>query len=479
MRMGRTLGLVLAGGGLLAVSPSVARADDDASLKERLRQLEQQVTELKGQFDRRVEEPLSDQVDRHLQEQEKGVLWVDRNGKALGKAVDSVWVTAWLRGRPTWSDNTFDLNDDTDDEGFATFFRGGLGIGANLKGKVSMFIGLDFAGTWGNTTTLYGNDTPTATTVQEAYIDGLYSKHLNLDTRIGRFEMQYGDEYVIGRTEFAQASTYFDGVKVGRNVEGSGLTWDLFGAKLVDGFKNPLTPTPDDSAYMAGVYANYYAFENKTRLPGGLEPYYIVVWDAQEAPGAVPAVADPKDTHTAGFRWYGEKATKDRSGIGWNINANAQYNSQWKWSTDSRLTYTNPNMKGKPMVFGQFAYASGDVDGVTGYNPLWQDGHGRFGWADQFAFTNLALAGVGMHMHPREGLTYGLEGRSIHQARSTRALSSRQLAWEIDFVVMHKYSDNVAVEFAYSYIYWRDARNAAGDRADDAQRAYLQVVVSF
>ena len=494
MRMGKTLVLALAGGGLVAAAPAVALADDDPTLQDRIQQLERQIRELKDQVDGRTggaAEPLSVQVDRYLQEQEKGSLWVDRNGKPLSKVVDSLWITAWLRGRPTWSTNATDMETELDDEGFNTFFRGGLGVGANLKEKVSVFVELDFVGTWGNTslpsgslpgtppTSMFTNDTPTTPTIQEAYVKGLYSKRLRMDTLIGRFEMEYGDEYVVGRTEFLQAGSYFDGVKIGRDYEKMGFSFDAFGAKLVDGNRNALTPTPDDSAYAFGILGNWYKFEGKSKMPGGLEPYYIVVWDAQEGPGATPAVPDPYDTHTAGLRWYGEKATKDHAGMGWNINANAQYNRGWEWSTDSRVHYTMTNMKWKPKVFGQFAYASGDHDGVGGYNPLWQDGHGRFGWADQFPFTNLEVAGVGVHVTPVEGLTYGVEGRSIHQARETVLSGNRQLAWEGDFVVMHKYSDNVDVEFAYSLVAWRNVPNSLGAPADNVQRAYLQVVVSF
>jgi hypothetical protein len=222
---------------------------------------------------------------------------------------------------------------------------------------------------------------------------------------------------------------------------------------------------------MAGIYGDFYGFQDKTKMPGGLEPYYIWVYNGLQAPGT-PAPF-PRDIHTGGFRWYGEKATKDHAGIGWNINANLQYLKELGWSTDSRVHYTMTNMKWKPEVFGQVAYASGDHDGVTGYNPLWQDGHGRYGWADQFVFSNLMVFGVGAKISPKEGLSYALEGRSIHQARSTTALSSKQLAWEADFVVTHKYSDNVAVEAAYSYVILRELPG------DDVQRLYLQVVVSF
>lgn len=470
MGMGKALGLALAGGGLLAVASPMARAGDDASVADRLQQLENEVKELKARRDAAAE-PLAVQGDRALQAEEKGALWVDRNGKPLTKVLDSVWVQGWLRARPTWSDNTLDRDDSFDDEGFNTFFRGGLGFGAHLKGKVSVFVGLDFAGTWGNTTTLIGNDTPTATTVQEAYVDGLYSKQLNWDTRVGRFQMEYGDEYVFGNTEFAQASTYFDGVRLGHNYEKAGFKVDVFASKLVDGFKNPLTPTPDDSAYMAGFYGDWYGFQDKSKMPGGLEPYYVWIYNGLQAPGT--ATPDPDDVHTGGIRWYGEKATKDHAGIGWNVNANAQYMGDMNWSTDSRVHYTMVNMKWKPKVFGQFAYASGDHDAVSGYNPLWQDVHGRYGWADQFVFSNLEVFGVGASVSPTETLTVGLEARSIHQARSTAVENDKQVAWEGDLVLNHKYNDNVSVEAAYSFVHFREVPG------DDVQRAYVQVVVSF
>jgi hypothetical protein len=473
MRMGKALGLALAGGGLIAAVPGVARAGEDPSLQDRIRQLEQQVQELRDNQDRRSEgaaEPLAAQVDRYLQEQEKGLLWVDKNGKPLGKVVDSIWITAWLRGRPTWSNNASDFSNATNDNSVATMFRGGLGVGAKLKEKVSLYVGMDFAGTWGSTTSTYTNDTPTTPTLQEAYIDGLYSKYLNMGTRIGRFEMEYGDEYVIGRTEFAQATTFFDGIRFTRNMEKSGFSYDVFAAKLVDGNKSSVAASPNDSVYMAGFYGNYYGVEGKAGVPGGVEPYYIWVWNGQQAPGTTTPT--PRDTHTGGFRWFGEKSSKDHAGVGWDVDANMQYFKELMWSTDSRVHYTLTNSRYKPVVFGQFAYAAGDHDGVSGYNPLWQDGHARYGYGDVFTFSNLEVFGAGVHLTPAENWMWGIEGRSIHQARSTVLNSGKQLAWDYDLVVKHKYSDNVDVELAYSYVVMRTA-------ADNVQRLYLQVTVSF
>lgn len=472
----KALGLALAGAGFLGAAPAVALADEDANLQDRIRDLEAQVQELRQQIGTRpADDSLSSQVDRYLQEKEKGSLWVDKHGKPLQKVVDSIYPTMWLRARPTWSDNYFDQDDDVDDEGFQTFWRARLGLGANLKDGVGMFMELDSNGTWGNTSTLFVNDTPSTPTVQQAYVTGVMAKHIRMDTKMGRFEMEFGDEYVMGITDFAQTSVYHDGIMLSRDYEKQGFKFDLWAVKLVDGSKNPLTPTPDDSAYMAGIYGNWYGGQAKTGMPGTLEPYYILIWDKQEAPGT--ATPNPDDIHTAGLRWYHDMATKDRAGLGWNLNGNVQYQDELKWSTDSRLTYTMPTMKYKPKVFGQVAYASGDRTD-PGYNPLFQDGHARFGWADFFSFTNIAILGGGVHLTPRENWTVGGEGRVINQARSTTALSQKRIAYELDFLVQHQYSDHVAVELVYSFVNFRDLDLATGP-ASNVQRAYLQVVVAF
>lgn len=480
MRLGKSLGLALAGCGLLAVAPS-ARADEDASLQDRLKDLEKQVLELKSQLGaRETAEPLSVQVEKYLQEQEKGSLWVDRNGKPLGKTIDSMWFTMNVRVRPTWSKNLFDLTDGVDDEGWMTLQRSRLGVGANLHEGVSAYIELDMVGTWGNSTTRYANDGgfAVAPTVQQAYIDGLYAKQLGAKTRLGRFEMSYGDEFVIGDRDFFQAGLAFDGAWMSKNYEGHGFSMDAFAVKLVDGFKNPTTGTPDDSVYAMGVYGNWYGSEGKTGLPGGMQPYFILVKDQADVPG-VPG-GTTRDVSTLGTYWFGDKATKDQGGVFWNVNLAGQWFGDLFWATDSRVGYTMSSTKWMPKFFGQFVYAAGDHDnpGGAGYNPLFQDVHGRFGYADLFALSNLMIFGGGLHLTPVEGLTYGIEFRSIHTARDfAGGGDSNRLAFETDLVVKHKYSENVDFEAAYSLVHWRSASNTGG--ADDVQVGYFNVVLSF
>ena len=480
MKMGKSLGLALAGCGLLAVAP-VARADEDASLQDRIRDLEKTVLELKEQAARQQSaEPLSVQVERYLQEQEKGSTWTDKNGKALGKAVDSAWVSMYLRIRPTWSKNNFDFTDGIDDEGTTTLTRDKLGVGARLHDGLAAYLELNMAGTWGNASSAYANDggfviTPS---LQQAYIDGLWNKQLGAKTRVGRFEMAYGDEYVIGDRDFSPTGLAFDGARISKNWESNSFSADFLFAKLVDGFKNGTTPTPDDQIYLLGVYGNYYGMEGKTGLPGGFEPFYLCVKDQADPVG--PLAVWTHDVHTFGVHWYGDKATKDKGGLGWNVNLSGQYFKEMTWGTDSRLMYTMSSSKWTPKVFAQWAYAGGDHGNAGGakYNPLFMDGHGRFGYSDLIGFSNLNLYGLGLHVTPVDGLTYGVEVRSDNVARNfAGGSSSKGIGTEYDFVVKHHYSENVDIEAAYAWVNFRHNGNTGG--ADDTQLAYVNLVLSF
>ena len=516
MRLGKSLGLALAGCGLLAVAPS-ALADEDASLQGRIQELEKTVLELKSQLGaKEAAEPLSVQVEQYLQEQEKGAFWLDRNGKPLSKAIDSMWVTASIRVRPMWSKDLFHYtaghggyvgsggysggypypkakqgwplglyspSADYDDEGWQTLQRTRLGIGANLHADVSAFIELDMNGTWGNASSYYANDSgfTQVPTLQQSYIEGLYTNQLNAETRIGRFEMSYGDEFVIGDRDFFQTGLAFDGIWLSKNYENHGFSVDFFATKLVDGYKNGSRPGANDSVYAMGLMGDWYGSEDKTGVPGGMQPYLIFVKDQNDDPGVSPPnTGGTRDVTTLGVYWFGDKATKDQGGIFWNADAAIQYFKQIHWATDSRVGYTMSNTKWTPKFWGQFAYASGDKDGFAGagYNPLWMDVHGRYGYSDIFTFSNLVVYGIGAEVSPVENLSYGVEGRSMHIARTFKGGGGgKNLAWAFDFIVKHQYSENVDFEAAYSIVHWRDTLNTGN--AYDVQVAYFNIVLGF
>lgn len=473
MTMGRSFRLALAGCGLLVGLPATALAgDEDASLKDRIQQLEQQVQELRQELGNRPattsSEPLSDQIDRYLQEQEKGSLWKDRHGNPLSKSVKSMWVTGSLRTRPEYWDNYIDFSDAGDDSGVQTFTRARLGIGANLDRGAAVYLELNMPGSWGDAATTYGNDGGSLVTpaLYQAYATGLLADTLGWGTQIGRFEMSYGNEFVIGDGDFFQTGMYFDGARLTKDYTDSKTKVDVMYAKLVEGYKGL---SPDDNVYLLGAYASMY--------DRGIDAYYLLVKNNNDHAGGGATV---RDVHTAGVRYTGNKYRDGEGGFGWDIDAAGQFSRDWAFGVDARAHYKMGNRGWAPKIWGQLAYASGDKDPAdTSYNPLFQDAHGRYGYSDLWFFSNLVVAGAGVEASPREDLVYGAAVRSYHLARTpagSPAGKSDRLAWEFDFYVKHDWSANVAIEAAYAYVQWRSS-NTTG--LDDVQRAYVNVVVSF
>jgi hypothetical protein len=487
--MGRLSGIALLGAGLLAAAPATARAgEEDADMKKRIEDLESQLLELRQELGRRGsdDESLSVQIDRYLDNHEKGELWRDRHGNPLSKSLDHVILSASARLRSEYWDNYADATNSFDDSGVQTFTRYRLGIGADLHDGIGMFLEMNMAGAWGNMSTV-PYSTPVGATdagftitpsLYQGYVTGVLSETLGMDTTIGRFEMAYGTEYVLGDNDFFAAGLSWDGVVLSKDWSDNGFSLDVIYSKIVDGYKSGVNGV-DDPIYLFALMGNWYGSQDSTGAPGSVEPYYILIKDNSDVAGN-PSLGgvDTKDIHTTGLRWHGDKSSQEKGGLAWNLDANHQYSFNHEFSADALMQYKMSDTKWQPTIWGQLAYASGDQNNVLEtYNPLFMDVHGRFGYSDFWTFSNLAVGGIGAEIHPQENLTYGVSARSMHAARAVAPATSRQLAWQYEFYVMHDMTDNVSVEAAMSYIKWRGGRATTG--LDDVQRAYVNLVVAF
>ncbi|MHC4822229.1 MAG: alginate export family protein, partial [Planctomycetota bacterium] len=312
----------------------------------------------------------------------------------------------------------------------------------------------------------------------QGYVTGVGSEYINMDTLVGRFEASYGDEYVIGDNDFYAAGLSWDGVVLSKDWAANGFSLDVIYSKIVEGYKTGANGV-DDNIYLFALMGNWYGSSDSTGTPGAVEPYYILLKDNSDVPGS-PSLGgvNTKDIHTTGLRWYGDKSNEEDGGIEWNVNANHQYSFNHEFSADAVVRYNMSDTKWSPTLWGQAAYASGDQNNfLEAYNPLFMDVHGRFGYSDFWTFSNLMVGGIGAEIHPREDLTYGISGRSIHFARTPAPSTSRSLAWQFEFYVLHEMTENVSLEAAWSYIKWRGGSATTG--LDDVQRGYINLLVAF
>ena len=203
--------------------------------------------------------------------------------------------------------------------------------------------------------------------------------------RLGRFQMAYGKERVIGVGDWANVSRTWQGGLV--SIKNDNMVTDVF-------YTHPVIIVPrgkDDinaSQHFSGVY-NTWKLENANTVDG----YFLALNDDDNAAIAGNGHAGPINLYTAGgryagkaeaFDWDGELALQGGSWSNDTVKA-------WMWSLASG--YTMPDLPGAPRVGLDLDMASGDGDPTNGtkntYNQLFPSTHPFFGYMDLVGRQNI------------------------------------------------------------------------------------------
>ncbi|GAB4302935.1 MAG: hypothetical protein Kow0090_18580 [Myxococcota bacterium] len=211
---------------------------------------------------------------------------------------DSVWGSAGVhyRLRPEMRLNG-DLNSDADDKNIFALQRARLNLALNYRDWLESFVQFQdarYAGMFNSTTAYTGN-----TDLHQAWVKfTMFDKRLNL--KIGRQQLVYGDQRLIGNFEWSNQGRVFEAAQLRYN---SSLGWlDLFGSLF--------TPDPmgnfANATFFSGAY-NHFAFL-KAKLEW--EQYFLILKDSGDAlpPGSVidplnpPTVTLDREVFTAGTR---------------------------------------------------------------------------------------------------------------------------------------------------------------------------------
>ena len=206
--------------------------------------------------------------------------------------------------------------------------------------------------------------------------------------RLGRFEMQYGNQRLISPLEWANTRRTFEGALT--RMVNEDVTTDVFVTKSVDVDAHDLDNVNADR-FFSGVYNTWKMGEGR-----GLDLYALALNDDNDAPFAVPAGGPPEadtDTYTLGGRWFG----KD-SGFDYEAEAGKQLGNHNGLDVDAYMWtlvggYTAADMTWSPRFAVDVDYASGDSDIADGdyetFNQLFPLAHAYFGYIDLIGRQNI------------------------------------------------------------------------------------------
>jgi len=241
-----------------------------------------------------------------------------------------------------------------------------------------------------------------------------------LTVRVGRQELDFGDQRLVGTANWLNVPRNFDAVRA--SFHSGGYRLDAFSASIVA----PQNGTFDHHVEGNDLHGLYGGLERL--MPNAVvEPY--VFWRLAPRQRNEDGTLASLDTKTGGVRWvgrvpaarvdYGVEMAMQRGNIG------ADAASAWAGHWVTGYTFTIPY---KPRAFVEYNYASGDRhphDGRTGtFDQLYPTGHDKFGLADQVGWRNIRDLHFGVEAKPKRTVTAALGVHSWWLASATDGLYS-------------------------------------------------------
>jgi len=268
------------------------------------------------------------------------------------------------------------------------------------------------------------------------------------DLQVGRFEMAYGNESLIGAVNWSNVGRTFDGFRYTSREAGDDFGWDLFYTNLTDdaqaamganGAGNPGTFGNDDQ------FMGFNLMWDEV-LEGGLNVFYYKRNSDNVAAG--------NRLNTLGFNWSREddewnyylqyaQQSGDTSGLA----GAAEYDGD---ALHLNIGYDYDDDKSVALDYQ--VYSGNDATTANSneaFQVLYPTGHAFLGAADQFAQTNVDDLSLHFKWDKDEKSSWGL-AYHMFSANEVAANVDDDLGTEIDLTYSYKYSNDVSWNLGYA-----------------------------
>lgn len=234
--------------------------------------------------------------------------------------------------------------------------------------------------------------------LRQAYADLGNTQQGAFTLRVGRQEMFFGEQRLVGHLTWVNAARSFDGVRATYRTKG--LTVDAFGTSVVRIIDGEF----DRSGYgnrFVGAYASATAWIPKATV----EPY--VFWRRDQAQKSERGAVGDLSAVTLGARWVGK------------LPASVDYGAEMAFQTGSLGPDAIDAWAGhwivgntlggawKIRVAEEYNFASGDNNPSDGrrqtFDQLYPTGHDKLGLADQVGWKNIRDLRSMVELTPRRG----------------------------------------------------------------------------
>jgi hypothetical protein len=327
---------------------------------------------------------------------------------------------------------------------------------------------------------IFGEETSTTTNMKNLDLHQAYFQIQNLfnlpiDVKLGRMEISYGSERIMGQVNWNNIGRSFDGGLFSLKLEGVKI--DLFTLKEFE--KSKAGDSLDQSIY--GAFVDIGGINNYT-----LQPF--VVWQRCSP-------TDLLSRFTFGTYVKGQHDNYSHE-IDAAYQAGKIYSSNRKQNIGAILLSYSGNYvfdsDTKPLLGFQIDYASGDNNGAddnyNAYSSVYGTGHKYFGYMDYFVNLVNDTYGLGIMdlvgkigATPIEALKLNLNFHIFQSGKDYTLVSgstSKSFGSELDLVANYKYNKNVSFECGASLFMPGDIfKETRGE--DTAAWFYLMAIANF
>ena len=315
--------------------------------------------------------------------------------------------------------------------------------------------------------------------LRQAYVQFQKGEKSWIRFRVGRQELRFGQERLVGVSDWTNAPRVFDGFRLSLGTNKNHV--DLFSASVV--VNNPVAF--DNHAGGMNFHGMYGSFSSLVPK-GHVEPF--VFWKALPLVRSEEGAAGNENLWTYGFRWTGKLPlnfdyTVETAKQTGNYSADAIS----AWAGYAILGYSIPKVPLQPRLLIQYDYASGDdtlKDGKVGtFDQLYPSNHDVFGLSDLFGWRNIVQQRAGVEVKPMNHLGVTFDFRNLYLANGNDSLYGsagsvlvktpaagalhRDIGQEPDLLAQYAVRENITVGAGYGYLFAGRflTENSSGSRA--------------
>ncbi|MCG8467315.1 MAG: alginate export family protein [Gemmatimonadetes bacterium] len=340
---------------------------------------------------------------------------------------------------------------------------------AELSSDVSVFLQIQDVRLWGEETSTLGDFNADNFDLHQGYIqfeeDGSWFRG-----RVGRQEVDFGGQRLVGAVGWTQQGRSFDGVR----LEGAG---DFGRVRVLAAqLGNSLAADVDRDAELLAGYGTFDVADDHA------VDVYVIVNHTDAADGPAD---DGTDQVTLGGRWVGET-----DGFRYRAEGSIQTGSRAGTDVSAFMLGGRVGKQfGNATVTLWYDYLSGDDDPLDDeikvFDTLFATNHKFYGLADLFLNIPAHTGGQGLQdlaaklaVRPHDDWRLAADVHSFRLAK-TGDLGSAHLGEEIDLTATWMHSANFTIQGGLSFVFQDDAWADIGRLDEDMVWTYVMLDARF